>query len=147
MEHKAWEHTNINDFFEAYAQAMLHQDTRLMTRFYELPCSLMADGMANVYTEMNKLEGLFNQGIVYYGQLGVKEFRPDLRSTMRLNEHYARARVLWRHCDVNGQELYRCHYDYILLRDALGFWHMQTVISVDEKKQLEAWQLEQQGGG
>lgn len=147
MEQRTWEHRNINDFFEAYAQAMLHQDTRLMSRFYELPCIMMADGITNVYTDLNKLEGLFNQGIVYYSQLGVREFRPDLRSTAVLNEYYTRAKVLWQHCDSEGRMLYHCRYEYILLRQASGFWSMQSVLSVDEKARLEAWQIAQQEGG
>ena len=144
MEHKAWEHHNINDFFTAYATAMLQQDTRMMTRFYELPCTMMADGQANVYTDANKLEGLFNQGIVYYGQLGVREFRPDLRYCAPLNEQYTRAKVIWQHCDASGRLLYSCAYEYILVRQKGGHWTMQVVISVDEKKQLENWQTAQQ---
>jgi hypothetical protein len=139
MEQKPWEHSNINDFFQAYAQAMLQQDTRLMTRFYELPCMMMADGLANVYTEPNKLEGLFNQGVVYYGQLGVKEFRPDLRNTLHINDQYARAKVLWHHLDASGALMYRCNYEYMLLRGKTGYWSMQSVLSVDEKTELEAW--------
>lgn len=140
MEHKAWEWTNINDFFDAYSTAMLQQDTKLMTRFYELPCTMMADENSNVYTELNKLEALFNQGIVYYGHLGVKEFRPEVWSRYTISPHYIKVKVLWHHCDKDGAELYSCFYEYILAVDKNGFLKMQVVIAVDEKEQLQYWQ-------
>lgn len=144
MEHKVWEHTNTNTFFDAYAAAMQQQDTRLMTRFYEWPCTLMGDGITNVYSEPNRLEGLFNQGIVYYGQIGVRSFKPELWSRHQLNEHYMRVRVKWHHCDESGVELYHCFYEYVLHSDKSGFWKMQVVVSIDEKERLAAYQLSQQ---
>jgi len=139
MEAKARDLTNINDFFDAYATAMEQHDTRLMTRFYDVPCMIIADDHSSAFTEINKLEGLFNQAIASYTQMGIRYFKAELWNRRQLSDRLHEVKVIWHYENAQQQLLYSCQYIYILRVDKNHSWKIQTAVSVDEKKQLDNW--------
>ncbi|MEI8280040.1 MAG: hypothetical protein WCG87_09770 [Bacteroidota bacterium] len=131
--------SNINDFFEAYAKAVENYDTKLMVRYYALPCTLLSDESTTIFTEASKLEGLFNQGTGFYKQFGIAMVIPDLRTKQSLTDMISTAKVNWKYLDALNQPIYDCEYHYILKQDKQTGWKILTSISVNEKENMDKW--------
>jgi hypothetical protein len=142
MDTRTRDLTNINDFFDAYAAAMEQHDTKLMTRFYDIPCTMLADEQSSIFTEINKLEGLFNQAMVSYTQLGIRHFNAELRNRRQISDRLYDVTILWHYRDAHDQLVYSCRYHYILRTDKQHHWKIQVAVSVDEKQQLDRWLAE-----
>jgi len=132
-------HHHISSFFESYARALEHSDTKLMAFHYFLPCTMLDDESSVIFTEASKLEGLFNQGVGFYKQYGVVHALPEVWNKRQLSAHIAQAKVKWQYLNEGRELLYTCDYHYILRHDKQGAWKIQVVVSVNEKQRMEAW--------
>jgi hypothetical protein len=93
----------INDFFESYAQALEQFDTKAMTLSYHMPCTFLSDESSTVFTELSKLEGLFNQGTSFYKQFGIAHARPQVWSKRFWTDKICKAKVNWQYFDKENK--------------------------------------------
>lgn len=126
----------INDFFEAYAQAVERQDSKYMANCYALPCTFIADDASQIYTTEVKLEGLVNQGKRFYAVHGITHAIPDIKSKRSITNRLVRVTLNWKYTDKNGRTVYDCDYYYILKLDEQGQWKIEVAISVNEKEKI-----------
>ena len=129
----------LNDFFEAYANALENYDTKLMAKHYDLPCTFLSDEANTVFTEVSKLEGLFNQGINFYKQFGIVHARPEVWSKRMWTEKIYKVKVNWQYFDKENKPIYNCDYQYILHLDKQNNWKIQVSVAVNEKERMEEW--------
>ncbi len=146
MDNKVSELQHLSSFFDAYAQAMQAMDTRMMTHFYDYPCMMISAEKGTAFNDATRLEGLFNQGIGFYKQFGVKEIRAEIWTKQQWSEGLANVKVLWQYRDSDGRLLYDCHYVYTMRKDKNGHWKIQVVLSVDEKEKMERWMQQREAG-
>lgn len=128
----------INDFFETYGRALEQHDTKLMAYHYNTPCTMMADDATTVFTEASKLEGLFNQAMVFYKHSGIVTMQPDIRSKHFLTNKIVQVKINWRYMDGNKNLVYDCTYHYMLRLSKDNQWKIVLSVSVDEKEKMEA---------
>jgi len=129
----------INDFFESYAQALEQFDTKAMTLSYHMPCTFLSDESSTVFTELSKLEGLFNQGTSFYKQFGIAHARPQVWSKRFWTDKICKAKVNWQYFDKENKPVYDCDYQYILRLDKNSHWKIDVSVSVNEKERMEEW--------
>lgn len=129
----------INDFFDNYAEALEHFDSKGMAYHYNIPCSFLADESATCFTEASKLEGLFNQGTVFYKQFGIVHARPEVWSKRFWTDRMAKVKVHWQYFDKDNQPVYSCEYQYILRLDKHDNWKIEVSVSINEKEKMEEW--------
>ncbi len=129
----------VNDFFESYANALEQYDTKLMALHYSVPCTFLSDDSVTVFSEANKLEGLFNQGTAFYRQYGIAHARPEVWSKRFWTDRIAKVKVTWYYYDANNQPIYSCDYQYILRLDKQDKWKIELSVSINEKERMEEW--------
>ncbi|MBS1687101.1 MAG: hypothetical protein JSS96_00130 [Bacteroidetes bacterium] len=133
----------VNDFFESYAKAYEHFDTKLMAFLHNIPCTLLDDESTSIYQEASKLEGLFNQGIHFYKQHGIVHARAEVWNMHALTDKITKVKVNWKYYNAEKQPVYNCDYHYILKLDKHDQPKIVLSVSVNEKERMEAW-LQQQ---
>jgi len=133
----------VNDFFDAYANALEHYDTKAMTTYYSLPCSFIADESVSVFTDAAKLEGLFNQATLFYKQFGIAHARPEIWSKRSWTNRIVKVKLKWDYFDGNNQPVYNCDYHYIIRLDKNDHWKIEVAVAVNEKQNMEAWLAKQ----
>jgi hypothetical protein len=129
----------INNFFETYAQALEQHNTKLMANHYHLPCTMMADDATTIFNEASRLEGLFNQAVLFYKHFGIVYMRPDIRSKHLLTDKIAQVKIYWAYMDSNKNLTYNCNYHYIIRLTKDNKWKIVLSVSVDEKEKMEEW--------
>src|SRR6185437_7713674 len=129
----------VDDFFESYAKALENHDTKLMAHHYFVPCTFLSDDATTLFTEASKLEGLFNQGVMFYKQFGVASVKADVRNKKPWSEKIIHSRVNWQYCDSKSQPIYNCDYQYILKPDKNNNLKIHLSVSLNEKERMEAW--------
>lgn len=129
---------NIHNYFERYATAQDNHDTKLMANHYAIPCIFLSQEGSSTYTQQSKLEGLINQGKVFYKKHGITIIEPEVRNHTLIAPNIARTKVNWKYKDHKGTLLYECDYEYIL-KGENGDWKIEMAISVNEKERMEAW--------
>lgn len=129
----------VNSFFESYAQALENFDTKAMAQHYSLPCTFLADDSAQVFTEASKLEGLFNQGTMFYKQFGITYARPDIWNKRSWSDRIIKVKLNWQYFDKDKQPVYDCDYNYILRLDKHEHWKIEVATSINEKANMDAW--------
>ena len=127
----------INDFFEAYAQAVERQDSKYVSNCFALPCTFIADDASQVYTTEVKLEGLVNQGKRFYAIHGITHVIPDIKSKSSITQRLVRVTLNWKYTDKKGLTVYDCDYYYILKLDEQDQWKIEVAISVNEKEKID----------
>ena len=130
----------INKFFENYARALENADTKLMVTFYNLPCFFLSDDSSSIYTDPTKLEGLFNQAILFYKKSGVTHARPEVWSKRSWTDKIVKVRLNWQYFNADKQPLYNCDYHYILKLDKTGNWKIENSIAINETERIAEWQ-------
>jgi hypothetical protein len=131
--------TKLNTFFESYAKALEHFDTKAMALHYSIPCTFLSDDSATVFSEASKLEGLFNQGTSFYKQYGIAHARPEVWSKRLWTEKIAKVKVGWHYFDKENHPIYNCEYQYVLRMDKKDEWKIELSVSVNEKEKMEEW--------
>lgn len=140
MNTSVQEHLHINNFFETYAASLENHDTKLMANHYFIPCTFISDDSNTTFSDASKLEGLFNQGVIFYKQFGIVHALPEIWNKQFITNRIARVKVKWSYLDKDKQLVYDCEYQYILKLDKHSHWKIILSISVNEKEQMEAWQ-------
>ena len=135
----------INEFFDTYAKAMEAYDTKLISLHYSLPCTFITEEATKAFTEATKLEGMFNQGIVFYKQNGIINAIPDVRTKMPWTDKIMLVKMNWRYTDANNQYLYDCDYNYVMKLHKNNQWKIEVSTAINEKERMEAWLKKQKG--
>jgi hypothetical protein len=130
---------HISNFFESYATALEHYDTKKMAFHYAVPCTFLSDDSSQVFNDPSKLEGLFNQGTAFYKQFGIVHARPEVWSKRSWTNRICKVKVHWSYFDKNNAPLYTCDYMYILKLDKYDKWKIETSVSINEKENMDAW--------
>lgn len=136
--------TQLNHFFESYAQALESFDTKAMAQHYSIPCTFLTDDSTEIFTVASKLEGMFNQAMTFYKQFGITYARPDIWNKRAWSKRTVRVKLNWQYFDKDKQPVYNCDYHYILKLDKHDKWKIEMAMSVNEKENMEAW-LAQRG--
>jgi hypothetical protein len=131
--------TTLNTFFESYAKALEHFDTKAMAMHYNVPCTFLSDDSSTVFSEGSKLEGLFNQGTSFYKQYGIAHARPEVWSKRLWTDRIAKVKVGWHYFDKANQPIYSCEYHYVLRMDKKDEWKIELSVSVNEKERMDEW--------
>ena len=129
----------INHFFETYAQALEHYDTKGMAYLYNIPCTMLSDDTTAVFNDAGKLEGFFNQGSAFYRQFGIAHVRHEIWSRRHLTEKVVNVKVNWQYLDAFKSPIYSCDYHYVLKLDKKEQWKIILSVSVNEKERMEEW--------
>ena len=137
MQDKSHPLYRINDFFEAYANAVINHDSKYLAKCHALPCSFIADDSTLVYTTAAKLEGLINQSKRLYNVHGITEATPDIRSKRPITDRIVQVNLTWTYSNAKGRAIYDCDYQYILKLDEHNQWKIEAAISVNEKDKIE----------
>lgn len=129
----------VNTFFDAYAHALENHDTKLLAYHYHIPCTLMSDDNTTVFSEASKLEGLFNQGVVFYKQFGIVHARHTIWNKDIWTDKIIRVRVNWQYFDAQQQLVYDCDYHYVIREVKNGQLKIICSVSVNEKERMNEW--------
>ena len=129
----------INEFFESYAHAFENYDTKLMAQHYNLPCTFLSNDAATVFSESSKLEGLFNQGSLFYKQFGITHVRPEIWSKRVWTDRIVKAKINWQYFDKDDHPVYNCDYNYVLRFDTNDELKIEISVAVNEKERMEEW--------
>ncbi len=129
----------VSAFFEAYARALEHYDTKSIAYLYNIPCSFLADDTTTVFNDMSRLEGFFNTGAGFYRQFGIAHVRHELWSRREWTEKIINVKVNWRYMDVFNNPIYSCDYQYVLKLDKHDQWKIVMSVSLNEKQHMEEW--------
>jgi len=129
----------VNDFFESYAGALEHYDTKAMTHHYNIPCTFLSDESSTIFSEASKLEGLFNQGTSFYKQFGIAHARPEVWSKRFWTDRICKVKVNWQYFDKENKPIYNCDYQYIIRLDKTDNWKIEVSVAVNEKEKMEEW--------
>lgn len=129
----------INDFFDDYSSALAGMNTKRMAYLHSMPCSFITNDVVTTFTDPSKLEGLFNQGAVFYKQFGLTYAQPQLYSKHFLTECIVMVKIVWQYFDENHNLIYDCDYQYTLRKDKDELWKIVVTISVNEKERMKAW--------
>jgi hypothetical protein len=130
---------NINSFFETFAQALESHNAKTMAFLHQMPTTMLSDDAYTVFTDASKLEGFFNQGIVFYRQMGIVYTKAEVWCKMDFTGRIARAKVCWIYTDALHQPVYECDYHYVLKLDKNNHWRIILTVSVNEKERMEEW--------
>lgn len=130
----------VNDFFEDYAKALAQMDSKRMAYLHSMPCSFVTDDLVSTFSDPSRLEGLFNQGVVFYKQFGLAHALPQVYSKHFLTERMATVKVVWQYLDERRRLIYDCDYHYTLRKDKEDLWKIAVTISINEKDRMMAWQ-------
>jgi len=133
----------VNDFFESYAKAFEHFDTKLMAYLHNMPCTLLYDDTISMYTDASKLEGLFNQGVHFYKQHSIIHARAEVWNMQAWTDNTVKVKVNWMYFDANKKSVYTCDYHYVLKLDKHDHLKIVLSVSVNERERIDAW-LQQQ---
>ena len=133
-------HQYISNFFETYARALENHDTKLMANHYFIPCTFISDDSNTTFNDASKLEGLFNQGVIFYKQFGIIHAWPQVWSKQFWTDKIARVKVKWSYLDKDKQLVYECDYQYVLKLDKHNHWKIILSVSINEKERMEEWQ-------
>lgn len=131
---------NLNSFFETYAAALEHYDTKGMAYLYHVPCTMVSDDATTVFSDAGKLEGFFNQGISFYRQFGIVKVRHNIWNRRELTGRIVNIKVNWQFFGADGKPIYNCDYYYVLKMDKNQQWKIILSVSVNEKERMEEWQ-------
>ena len=129
----------INDFFETYARALEHYDSKGMAYLYNMPCTMVSDDNTALFNDAGRLEGFFNQGVTFYKQFGITNVRPEIWSKRPLTNKVCAVKVNWQYFDSLKQAIYNCDYHYVLKMDKKDHWKIILSVSVNEKERMEEW--------
>jgi hypothetical protein len=132
-------HKHINTFFDTYAKALENHDTKLMAWHYHIPCTMLSDDNMTTFTEASKLEGLFNQGVVFYKQFGIVHAHADIWKKDVWTDKIARVTVNWQYMDTQRQPIYNCDYQYVMREVKNGQLKIICSVSVNEKERMNDW--------
>lgn len=130
---------NLNDFFDTYAHALENNDSKTLLMLHHLPCTMLADDAHTLFTDASKLEGFFNQGLLFYKQFGITHARPNIWNRGDMTPKIKRLKVNWQYFDVKKQPVYFCDYHYVLKADKHNHWKIVLSVSVNEKERMEQW--------
>jgi len=130
---------NVNIFFETYAKALEHYDTKGMAALYGIPCTMVSDDITSIFNDATKLEGFFNQGAGFYRQFGIAHVRHETWSRRNWTEKIINVKVNWQYFDVFKNPVYNCDYHYVLKLDKNNQWKIILSVSVNEKEKMEQW--------
>jgi hypothetical protein len=130
---------NINTFFETYARALEHYDTKGMAFLYSIPCTMISDDITTLFNDLSKLEGFFNQGAGFYKQFGIAQARPEIWNRREWTGRIINVKVNWQYYDVFKNPIYNCDYHYVLKLDKNNVWKIVLSASVNEKERMEQW--------
>jgi hypothetical protein len=131
----------VNDFFEIYAQALEHYDTKGLAFLYCTPCTMVSDEATTSFNDAGKLEGFFNQGAGFYKQFGIAHVRHEVWSKRELTGRIISVKVNWMYYDAAHSSIYNCDYHYVLKLDKADQWKIVLSVSVNEKERMEQWQI------
>lgn len=129
-------HSDINDLFEAYAEAFEKQDAKGMAQLYSIPCTLMSDDASSVYSEEAKLEGLIGQGKRFYKKHGITHAVPDVRHKYVFTNKIAQVKVNWVYYNKENEPVYDCDYQYIARLQANKEWKIEVAVSINEHERI-----------
>lgn len=133
----------LNDFFDDYSNALAQMNMKRMVYLHNIPCSFISDDMVTVFTDASKLEGLFNQGAIFYKQFGLTHAQPQLYNKLFLTERLALVKVVWQYFNARGQLIYDCDYHYTLRKDKEELWKIAITTAINEKERMEEWMNKQ----
>jgi hypothetical protein len=134
----------VNTFFDTYAQALETHDTKLLAYLYHVPCTLLSNDNTTTFNESSKLEGLFNQGVVFYKQFGIVHARPTVWKKDIWTDHIIRTQVNWQYLNARQKPIYNCDYQYVLRTIKSGQLKIICSVSVNEKERMQEW-MQQNG--
>jgi len=135
----------INNFFDSYAVALEHYDTKGMAFLYNIPCTLISDDTTTLFNDSTKLEGFFNMGAAFYKQFGIAKVRPEVWNRREWTGRIINVKVNWEYFDVLNQPIYKCDYQYVLKLDKNNHWKIILSVSVNEKERMEEWKVKGNG--
>jgi hypothetical protein len=129
----------VNSFFDSYASALEHYDTKAMAYLYNIPCTLASDEATTLFNDTSRLEGFFNMGAGFYRQFGIAKVRPEVWNRRTWTEKVVNVKVNWQYFDKNDKPVYNCDYHYVLKLDKNNHWKILLSVSVNEKERMEQW--------
>jgi hypothetical protein len=129
----------INHFFETYARAIEHYDTKGMAYLYHSPCTLASDDSSTVFNDAGRLEGFFNMGVGFYRQFGIANVRHEIWNRREWTDRIVNVKVNWQYLDSNKAPIYNCDYQYVMKLDKNDHWKILLSVSVNEKERIEEW--------
>lgn len=130
----------LKAFFEEYATALEHFDTKKLAYMYNIPCTMLSDDASTSFNDAGRLEGFFNQGASFYRQFGIAHVDHEIWSRREITPRIVNVRVNWRYYDALMQPIYNCDYHYIVKLDKNNRWRIYLSVSVNEKARMEEWQ-------
>ena len=131
--------TRLNTFFEQFAVALELYDTKAMSHFYLMPCTLLSDDSMQVFNEPSRLEGFFNRGASVYKQIGVAQVAAEIRNRQLWTDKTMLVKVRWKYAGQNGQPIYDCDYHYIMKLEKNDQLKIIMSVSLNEKERVETW--------
>ena len=133
----------LNDFFDHYANALEQHDSKTLALLHFIPCTMLSDDAYTLFSDASKLEGFFNQGLLFYKQFGITQVRANIWSKAALTEKISRVKVNWQYFDASGKPVYYCDYHYIMKTDKYLRWKIMLSVSVNERERMEQWREQQ----
>ncbi|NDC42690.1 MAG: hypothetical protein EBZ77_14280 [Chitinophagia bacterium] len=136
-------HQSLIDFFDHYARALEQNDSKSLVQLHHIPCTMLSDDAHTLFGDASKLEGFFNQGLLFYRQFGIVHARPNIWSRASLTDTICRVKVNWQYFDKENKPIYNCDYHFVLKLDKHHHWKIILSVSVNEKERIEEWKAQQ----
>jgi hypothetical protein len=133
--------SSVINFFDTYAKALEQRDSKVLVSLHFLPCIMLSDDAQSTFSDVSKLEGFFNQGLLFYRQFGIETVRANLWSRVPLTEKIQRVKVNWQYFDKNMVPVYFCDYHYVIRLDKANHWRITLSVSINERERMEEWRM------
>lgn len=112
---------SVQQFFDAYATALLSYDAEKIAGFYQVPMAVYSDEGVQTVTAAKQVTGFWQEGVKPYKAAGITSAKPEILSEEQVSKNIIIAKVQWKNTKADGTSAGEETNVYILSNGKEGF--------------------------